>query len=229
MTIKDPISPGHSPNSPGLESPDEGSPARVPVPIAAGGSADTDESPPSRSVRRSRDEVDDCVLRGCVRQDESAFTEFVICYQHMVFAILSRRLGCGSHVEDLAQEVFWKAYARFPKFEIREGQPVSKWLGTIARNVANDEKRRRGIATIAVSDPEPSYAPSLSERAVALRRALAELPERFCEAFLLSALEGMSLREVASEMEIAASTARTLILEAESMLRRRLARMGVPG
>lgn len=228
MTIQKPTSPADTLKSPGLENRDEDAADRGRGPMEACGSADdTDDAPSSRAVYRSRDEVDDSVLQGCIRQDDGAFTEFVFCYQHMVFAILSRRLGCGSHIEDLAQDVFCKAYTRFPKFEIREGVPASKWLGTIARNVAKDEKRKRGITTIAASDPEPSYAPTLSERAVALRRALADLPERFCEAFLLSALEGMSQREVASEMGIAATTAGTLIHEAESMLRRRLARMGV--
>jgi len=189
--------------------------------------AEADEVPPQSRTNRRQSEVSARVLRGCIAQDEGAFTEFVVCYQHLVFAILSRRLGYGPHVEDLAQDTFCKAYVSFPHFEIRDDAPPSTWLSAIARNVAKDEKRRRGIVTIAASDVEPTSAPPMSERALALRRALSELPEHLCEAFLLHELEGMSLREVARIMKVAPNTVGALVDDAVAMLKRRLSRRGV--
>jgi len=194
--------------------------------VAAPVDGELDEAPQSCSVRRRR-EVSSLVLNGCISHDEASFAEFVACYQHLVFAILSRRLGCGSHVEDLAQDVFYKAYVAFPHFEIREDTPPSTWLGTIARNAAFDEKRRRGIVTVAAHDPEPAYAPDTSERAFELRQALSELDERQCEALLLHEVEGMSLREVATILDVAPNTVNSLVHDAIVSLRRRLSRRGI--
>lgn len=188
-----------------------------------------EEVPVSGSMRRGREEVSSLVLKGCIAQDEASFRAFVACYQHWVFAIVSRRLGFGPHVEDLVQEVFMKAHAAFPHFEIRDDTPPSIWLGTIARRLVTDEKRRRGIQTIATEDPDPIYAPPLSERAIALRLALSELPERQCEAFLLYELEGMSLREVGAILKVAPNTAAALVEEAIACLKRRLLRRGIAG
>ncbi len=202
-------------------------PSSPDVPIVAEEEADL--APESCTVRRRRAEVSALVLRGCISQDEGAFAEFLLCYQNLVFSILSRRLGCGSHVEDLAQEIFTKAYMAFPNFELREDALPSTWLATIARRVAIDEMRKRGITTVATSDPEPGYAPAMSERAVALRLALSELPERQCEAFLLHELEGMSLREAGTMLQVAPNTVRALVDEAIGALRRRLSRRGITG
>jgi RNA polymerase sigma factor (sigma-70 family) len=199
-------------------------------PSPAASSVEEDEDAPvSGSVSRRRFEVSATVLRGCIAQEETSFRAFVACYERWVFAIVSRRLGYGPHVEDLAQEVFTKAHTAFPHFKIRNDAPTSCWLGTIARNVVADQKRKRGIQTIATEDSDPGYAPYLSERALALRLALSELPERVCEAFLLHELEGMSLREVGAILEIAPNTAGHLVEHAIASLKKSLLRRGIDG
>jgi RNA polymerase sigma-70 factor (ECF subfamily) len=188
-----------------------------------------DEAPVSGAVRRRRPEVSSLVLRGCIAREEPAFRAFVACYQEWVFAIVSRRLGYGAHVQDLAQDIFLKAHTAFPGFEIRDDAPPSCWLGAIARNLVADEKRKRGIHTIATQDPDPGYAPALSDRALALRLALSELDEQQCEAFLLHELEGMTLREMGEILKVAPNTAKARVDEAISSLKRNLQRRGIAG
>lgn len=46
------------------------------------------------------------MLARCKGSDPLAFRAFVVRYERPVFALLSRMLGRGSQVEDLAQETF---------------------------------------------------------------------------------------------------------------------------
>src|SRR6187399_1708942 len=61
--------------------------------------------------------LDAGVLARCRAQDPMAFRAFVVRYERMVFALLSRMLGHGPDVEDLAQETFVRAFRAFPSFD----------------------------------------------------------------------------------------------------------------
>jgi RNA polymerase sigma-70 factor (ECF subfamily) len=62
-------------------------------------------------------------------------------HQGMVFRTLTRMTGGGTHVEDLAQEVFLRLYRALPEF--RGEATISTYLYRIVVNVAQDEWKRR--------------------------------------------------------------------------------------
>ncbi len=62
-----------------------------------------------------------------------AFEVFVRTYQDMVFATAVRLLGEPAEAEDVAQQVFLKAFERFD--EIGSSPAVAGWLKTVARNM----------------------------------------------------------------------------------------------
>jgi hypothetical protein len=71
-------------------------------------------------------ELDDATLNGCRAGDAASLRTFVTRHEHMVFAFLSRSLGAGPHVEDLAQEVCagrWppnhRADVQLPRSDVR--------------------------------------------------------------------------------------------------------------
>lgn len=59
----------------------------------------------------------------------------------MVFGTLTRMTGAGTHIEDLAQEVFLRLYRALPEF--RGDAAISTYLYRIVVNVAQDEWKRR--------------------------------------------------------------------------------------
>ena len=59
-------------------------------------------------------ELDGATVEACRRGEPLALRRFVVRYQHNVFAFLSRMMGVGPHVEDMAQEVFLRAYRALP-------------------------------------------------------------------------------------------------------------------
>src|SRR5205085_2861984 len=93
-------------------------------------------APPLVQPAAPRDELDRATLLRCKARDPMAFRAFVVRYERAVFALLSRVLGHGPHVEDLAQEAFLKAYRAFPSFDVDAPARPSTWLLTIATRLA---------------------------------------------------------------------------------------------
>src|SRR5262245_60722258 len=82
------------------------------------------------------DEVDRETLRRCQAGEAAALRLFVTRYQRPVFALLSRLLGPGPHVEDLAQETFLRALRALSGFDLDGSARASTWLLTIATRLA---------------------------------------------------------------------------------------------
>src|SRR5262245_51805660 len=138
-------------------------------------------------------ELDGSVLEGCRVGDEAALRTFVARYQGVVFAFLSRALGPGPHVEDLAQEVFLRACRALPRFDGAGPACASTWLLTIASRVAIDARRKRRVPLQPLESDVPVAAPDTPEterrrleigRAVA--RAAAALPDDQRDVFVLA-------------------------------------------
>src|SRR5580704_4850619 len=101
--------------------------------------------PPSPSAPPREPELDRAVLARCRAGDARAFRVFVERYQRPVFACLSRIVGRGPQVEDLAQEVFVRAWRAMPGFDPDGPAKPSTWLLTIAARAALDARRRRVV------------------------------------------------------------------------------------
>src|SRR6187551_3553023 len=89
--------------------------------------------------------LDGSILGRCRAQDPMAFRAFVVRYERMVFALLSRMLGHGPEVEDLAQETVVRAYRAFPAFDPAGAAKPSTWLLTIATRLALDARKKKRL------------------------------------------------------------------------------------
>ena len=66
--------------------------------------------------------------------DAQEFETFMRNYQDMVFSTAMRLLANQAEAEDVAQDVFLKAYQRFG--ELRGSKTVGGWLKTVATNLS---------------------------------------------------------------------------------------------
>jgi RNA polymerase sigma-70 factor (ECF subfamily) len=171
-------------------------------------------------------ELDRATLVRCRAQDKAAFRAFVLRYQRAVFACLSRMLGRGPYVEDLAQEVFLRAYRAMPTFDVDGAAKPSTWLLTIATRAALDARKRKVIPIRPLEaaaevphggTPESSLA--RSELASAIERAAASLPDEQRMALVLGEHHGLSIAEIAQAMEIPEATAKTRLFRAREKMR----------
>lgn len=175
-------------------------------------------------------ELDIAVIEACRARDPKALRVWVARYERPVFAFLSRSLGAGPHVEDLAQEVFARAFTALDRFDPNGPARLSTWMLGIARRVAQEQRRKRAIpllhpADVAklVHDPgTPDQAHDRRCIAEAFERAAAQLSEDQLDAFLLAEFHGLSMSEIASILEVPESTAKTRLHRAKEKLRKLL-------
>ena len=64
----------------------------------------------------------------------AAFAAFMRSHQNAVYSTAARLLGNDAQAEDIAQEVFIRAYENFA--ELRDHPTAVGWLRTVARNLA---------------------------------------------------------------------------------------------
>lgn len=184
------------------------------------------------SERRRERELDAALVARCSSGDPEAFRDFVERYQAMVFALLSRLTGRGSHVEDLAQETFVRAHRALQGFDGAGSARLSTWLLTIGTRVAIDARRRSGRSEAHVREllqggpaPGPESPEQLCGRAElmhAIQQAAAELPEDQRIAFVLSEFHDFSLAEIAEALGIPENTVKTRLFRARRKLARAL-------
>jgi RNA polymerase sigma-70 factor (ECF subfamily) len=184
--------------------------------------------PQPRSTARPA--LDAAILVRCRAQDPMAFRAFVVRYEKMVFALLSRMLGHGPEVEDLAQETFVRAYRAFPGFDPEGPAKVSTWLLTIATRLALDSRRRRRLDVREIDETTEGTTgstPELSLERRELGRAIADaatkLPDDQRAALILADVHGLSITELAEALEIPENTAKTRLFRAREKMRAALA------
>jgi RNA polymerase sigma factor (sigma-70 family) len=156
------------------------------------------------------DSSDHELIRRARAGDQEAFAQLVMSHAERVYGAL-RRFGLDADdADEVAQEVFVRAWRGLARFE--ERSQFSTWLYRIAFNEAQRRLSRRPAAR-AESDPErgndpilslpeaPELAPDVQalgrEFEQALERALDELPSDWRAAVVLRDIEGLSTREAA--------------------------------
>ena len=158
-----------------------------------------------------------------------AFRAFVVRYERMVFALLSRMLGRGPEVEDLAQETFVRAYRAFPDFDVDGAAKPSTWLLTIATRLALDARKKKKLESTSIDDADVASTgstPELSLERRQLGRAITDaadqLPDDQRAALVLAEFHGLSILEIAGALAIPENTAKTRLFRAREKMRESL-------
>lgn len=180
----------------------------------------------ARSREPSLTELDDDVLvaRASSGNDNAAFAELVRRHQGKVRGLLLRLTNNATLADDLAQEVFLRAYRGLVGFEGRSR--FSTWLYRIAYNVFLNHRTRTREHN-ALPDDYESHAPApegeLSPQRYDLRRDLAEavtrLPERYRAVVTLYYLQDVSYPEIAEVLDLPLGTVKTHLHRAKKLLR----------
>jgi RNA polymerase sigma-70 factor (ECF subfamily) len=196
-----------------------------------------DPPPVPPDAPRASAELDRPTLERARSRDPMALRAFVVRYERPVFALLSRMLGQGPHVEDLAQETFLRAFRALPAFEPDGRARASTWLLTIATRLALDARKKKKLplaepeATDGVPDGStPEKEASRRELGRHLAQAAEALSDDMRAAFLLAELHGFTMAEVAEALGIPENTAKTRVFRAKQHMRDALAdlREGAP-
>ena len=179
--------------------------------------------PPGRSAPT---ELDRSTLDRARARDPLALRAFVGRYERAVFALLSRMVGRGPLLEDLAQETFLRAFRALPSFDPEGSAKVSTWLLTIAMRLALDARKEKRLP---MAEPEamndvrepgtPETERARKELGQRIARAAETLTDDHRAAFLLAELHGFSLKEVGLALGVPEATAKTRVYRARQEMR----------
>jgi RNA polymerase sigma-70 factor (ECF subfamily) len=174
---------------------------------------------------------DAALLARLAEDDASALDALLARYWLPLTAYLTRVTGSHATAEDVAQDTFCRIWERRAAW--RESGSVRGLLFRLARNIAISEHRRRRAL-----DRATDHLGALSRRDVAafdavgddelrraLERAIAALPERRREVFLLRAVHDLSYKEIAAVMGTSPQTVANQLSHALSTLRTTLAHL----
>jgi RNA polymerase sigma-70 factor (ECF subfamily) len=173
------------------------------------------------------------VVARCRQGDETAWRELVGRHTRRVFGIAYRFVGRVDEAEDLTQDIFVKVFQSLDRYRESDGA-FSTWVGTVARNHAIDDYRRRReerarrIDDPAVMDRVPAGEESVlrslerEDQKQLVHRGLRALPADLREALVLCDLQGLSYDEVATALQIPLGTVKSRINRGRLELARRL-------
>jgi RNA polymerase sigma-70 factor (ECF subfamily) len=174
-------------------------------------------------------ELDRATLERARENDPRALRAFVARYERPVFALLSRMLGPGPHVEDLAQETFLRAIRVLPAFRTDGPARPSTWLLTIATRIALDARKKKRLplappeAALAVPDTStPETARARRELGQRLAAAAESLSDDQRAVLLLVEVHGFTLGEAAEAVGAPEATVKTRLFRAREQMRRAL-------
>jgi RNA polymerase sigma-70 factor (ECF subfamily) len=184
------------------------------------------------------DDVDVRDMRRLAEGHEAALDILMERHAERLFHYLVRCLQNEDDAADLAQETFVKLYQSRDRFNVE--QKFSTWLYTIASNLVKDRFRWRArhpeVSLDAENDttgvsyrdalpqdvPSPAEHIQAGERAEAVRRAVAALPDELRQPFLLAEYEDRSHAEIGAILGCSAKAVETRIYRARQQLRTRL-------
>ena len=201
--------------------------------LVLGTSAESTDLDPSREL-----------LEKAQSGDRDAFRGLLESHQERVFRFVSRMLRCDRDTAaDLAQEVFLRVWKGLPSFDGRAR--FTTWLYKISLNLCITEQRRRraqkrGKATFSLDQPvsgtdnlfvdpvamdrRPEVAADQHDFALAVRVAIAELPDEFRDAVALRDLEDLDYEEIAEVLDVPPGTVRSRIHRGRLLLQAKLER-----
>ena len=173
---------------------------------------------------------DEALVAGVGRGDPSSVRAFVSAKLPRMTSLAQRMLGDAAEAEDVAQEVFVRAWK-----QARDWRPgpakFDTWMHRVALNLCYDWLRaRREVPTAEVPDrPDPGPAPDRALETAQLgdrvERALQRLPDRQREAIVLCWWQELSNKEAAALMEISVEALESLLSRGRRALRVELADM----
>ena len=184
---------------------------------------------PGRASKPAGGMEDRELVRRAQGEDQEAFAELVRRHQHRVFAVAGGILRRREDVEDIAQQVFVKAYFSLKRFDQRAA--FSTWLYKITVNECWDLLRKKKVRPLVyesdlseeqarlviASGEKENPGPDISERIAArerVERLLEGLDERDRLMLILKEVEGFSIEEIGEVLNLNGNTVKVRLFRA---------------
>jgi len=187
----------------------------------------------ARAVVDHRQSEEADLVRRVQAGDQAAFREIVERYQAKVFSIIYGILRNHNDAEDIAQQVFAKAYFSIGRFDFRSS--LLTWIYRITVNECYDYLRKKRVRKLVYEsdfseedarrlahsaparDTGPATDVTVAQRDL-IRKLLARLPREERSLLLLKEVEGHSVEELAEMTGINENTVKVKLFRARQKL-----------
>jgi len=199
-------------------------------------------SPDAQPVPEDADRLADALDRADMERlqagHDAALNDLMERHAAPVFHFLCRMTGSEADANDLAQETFVRVFKSAKSY--RPEQKFSRWLFTIAANLARNHFRWRARhpnvsldtenpetgqtlgGTLPAAGPAPDDEALGAERARAVRHAVGNLPADLRAAIVLCEWEDQSVADAAIILETTSKAVESRLYRGRQLLRERL-------
>ncbi len=178
------------------------------------------------------------LARRAASGDQEAFEHIYLTYKGQILGHIRGKVGTRFEAEDLAQEVFVRAYQALGTYSGKAS--LGRWLRVIATNLCIDRMRKKAVSCVAwptVISKEgdkmpvdvPDESPSLQDRVESsdgtriVLEAVSSLPPYYRDAVILHDLLDQSGESVARRLDCPQGTVKSRLSRARGLLRHQLA------
>ena len=175
------------------------------------------------STQASNPTGDEELIRSILEGKSNALGELYDRYGRLVYSLAFQVLGDSATAEEVSQEVFLQIWNKAGTYQAQQGKVIT-WLTSVARHKAIDSLRRKGARPEGhqvefESDDESDLVDPigveeqvvLSQRSLAVRRAISHLPPDQKKALAMAYFKGMTQQEVADAIGEPLGTVKTRI------------------
>ncbi|HEX2643185.1 MAG TPA: sigma-70 family RNA polymerase sigma factor [Thermoanaerobaculia bacterium] len=184
------------------------------------------------------------LVASALRGAQEAFREIVVRFERPLYSLISRMVHDPLQAEDLAQEVFVKAFRRLDTYDPE--RKFSSWLFKIAHNTTIDHLRKGVPETVPLqvekdegpdlsavlsddSMEDPAAAVERRQMARALEKTIAALRPEYREVVVLFYVEGASYPEICEVTGLPSGTVKTYLHRARKELAQAMSALGWGG
>jgi RNA polymerase sigma-70 factor (ECF subfamily) len=162
------------------------------------------------------------LIRRAREGDEAAYESLVRAHQEAVFRLAYLFMGSADDADDIAQEVFIRAYRALDRFD--DSRPLRPWLLSITANAARNRRRAFGryvnaLRRLIVPEISISAEAEKSLEAQALWQAVRRLSAADQEVIYLRYFLELPVNEAAQAMNVEPGTVKSRLSRALDRLR----------
>jgi len=183
--------------------------------------------------RQLRAKEDAVLVKRAAGGDEAAFKSLIRRYKNPVAQIVYKLVRDRNQIEDLAQEIFIKAYQHLGDFDFEH--QFASWLFKITNNHCIDYIRKKRLRVYSIDDqlktedgeigyeiPDSTYEPDLNllreQKSRLIRQTIESLPKKYREVIVLRHQEELSYEEIAKKTGLPVNTIKVQLFRAREMM-----------